>query len=169
MNFIVSNFSSLDDNLITVSGSGAGVCLNKYNGSHCLRALQSLTDCESPESNNVFVSNAIKDQFETEHEIGNIISVIDEYIKPSNECRNALISFLCYYKFGLCGEHNVDCRPKAANCVDIRDSVCKFDWEKGKTLLPLGKSPLPDCSQLIADGKFKVCGIILHFVYLSLE
>ena len=131
-------------------------CRNEYHGSHCSSALQSYTLCDSPasESSVVYVSNALATDLETaEDSIGQVLFALETVIKPSDECRSAVIPFLCLYTFGVCGVNNDDYRPTVAQCMEIRDSICKSEWKKAADLLALtGGAPLPDCSSLREQG-----------------
>ena len=142
------------------------LCLNQYAGIHCLSTLQALTRCESPDrgrSDVYYTSNTISDQSRAEEEIGDLFSALDFVIKPSDECRDAVVPFLCLYTFGLCGEYDTDYQPTAAECSNIRDSVCENEWRQAADLLILyGQPPLPDCSHLAADG-LKCCKLESQF------
>ena len=136
----------------------AGVCLHKYTGTHCMSSLLSFATCESSENDDelmdVYISNNnIVDQISTEEEIGRLIYSLDLFIQPSEKCRSAVIPFLCLYTFGVCGANNDDYRPTAAQCMEIRDSICESEWKKASDLLALaGLPPLPDCSSLDDEG-----------------
>ena len=67
----------------------------------------------------------------------------------SDECRSAAVKFLCLYTFGLCGTYNVDYRPTAAECIEVRDSTCQSEWKEVDGLLASSGQPLlPNCSSL---------------------
>ena len=100
------------------------------------------------------MSNALATDLETaEDSIGQVLFALETVIKPSDECRSAVIPFLCLYTFGVCGVNNDDYRPTVAQCMEIRDSICKSEWKKAADLLALtGGTPLPDCSSLREQG-----------------
>ena len=131
-------------------------CRNEYQGSHCSSALQSYTLCDSPasETSVVYVSNVLATDLETaEDGIGQVLFALETVIKPSDECRSAVIPFLCLYTFGVCGVNNDDYRPTVAQSMEIRDSICESEWRKAADLLALtGGTPLPDCSSLREQG-----------------
>ena len=128
------------------------VCHHAYNGQHCLAVLQACSESVNNESG-IFISNRVVDQIETEQQIFHLISGLDLIIQPSEECRSAVIPFLCLYTFGVCGANNDDYRPTAAQCMEIRESVCESEWKKASDLLALaGLPPLPDCSSLDDEG-----------------
>ena len=132
------------------------MCFNQYTGIHCLSTLKALTRCESPDrgrSDVYYTSNIISDQSHAENEIKDLLFALDVLIKPSDECRDAVVPFLCLYTFGLCGEYDNDYRPTAAECSNVRDSVCENEWIQAAELLVLyGQPPLPNCSHLDNDG-----------------
>ena len=118
------------------------VCKNVYNGGHCL------------EADTVHMSNKmVREKVTAEEEIEQLICSLGLYIQPSEECRSAVIPFLCLYTFGVCGANNDDYRPTAAQCMEIRDSICESEWKDASSLLALaGLPPLPDCSSLDDEG-----------------
>ena len=147
---VFNNASEGDDRNMS-----SGLCLNQYSGRHCLRALQSIAACESPgsENENVYISNSVVDQDSAEAVIGNLILALNSFIKPSAECRSAVIPFLCLYTFGACGENSDDYRPTEAQCMKIRDTICESEWKTAAQLLAkFGQPPLPDCSSLGQEG-----------------
>jgi hypothetical protein len=137
-------------------GNMSGECYHKYTGSHCMTVLKSYADCESPGriTTDVHVSNALMDQKAVENIVDNIMFALDLYINPSDECRKAVIPLLCLYYFGLCGTHNTDYRPTAAECREVRDSTCQSEWKTAEKLLELSAEQfmLPDCLGLNDEG-----------------
>ena len=125
-----------------------------YTGLHCRNALQSRQTClpEPRNSEKVFIVNTL-DQTLQENNIINIIYALNFFIKPSDECRSRVVPFLCLYTFGLCSENNVDYRPTAVECSDIRDNICESEWQEANSLLESNGQPLlPDCSSFGDDG-----------------
>ena len=93
------------------------------------------------------------DQVSAEETIDQVLFYFDLVIEPSEECRSAFIPFLCLYTFGVCDANNDDYRPTAAQCMEIRDSICESEWKKASDLLALaGRPPLPDCSSFDDEG-----------------
>jgi hypothetical protein len=121
-----------------------------------MTVLKSYADCESPGriTTDVHVSNALMDQKAVENIVDNIMFALDLYINPSDECRKAVIPLLCLYYFGLCGTHNTDYRPTAAECREVRDSTCQSEWKTAEKLLELSAEQfmLPDCLGLNDEG-----------------
>ena len=140
------------------SGSGSGfnvtdMCSEKYTGQHCLSALKSLQSCLSPDNaTGIFISSNIDDQSRLEEDIGSLLFSLNLYINPSDECESRIVPFFCLSVFGLCGE-NGDYQPTAADCSDIRDNICKSEWQRANFLLEsIGQPPLPDCSSFRSEG-----------------
>ena len=137
------------------SGSNVtDVCLERYTGQHCLSALKSLQSCLSGEDNatDIFISSNIDDQSRLEEEIGSLLFSLNLYINPSDECESRIVPFFCLSIFGLCGE-NGDYQPTAADYSDIRDNICKSEWQRANFLLEsIGQPPLPDCSSFRSEG-----------------
>ena len=137
-------------------GNMSGECLHEYTGSHCLNVLKSYSDCESPAraTADVYVSNSVRHQKGVENLVDSFLFALDLYINPSDECRKAVIPLLCLYYFGLCGTHNTDYRPTAAQCREVRDSTCQSEWKTAEKLLELSAQQfmLLDCSGLNDEG-----------------
>ena len=133
----------------------SGLCFNKYGGSHCLLSLKAFAACNSPESEStdLYISNSVMDQISAEAAIGNLISALNLLIQPSDECRSAVIPFLCLYTFGVCGTNSDDYRPTSAQCTEIRDIICESEWRRAEDMLAqFEQPPLPDCSSLGQEG-----------------
>ena len=134
--------------LTSGSGSAGGECLTKYTGMQCLEFLQ---NCEES-SLDIFISNHINDQSAMEEIVAQIMFGLDALVQPSKECRKRLVPFLCLHYFGLCKD-GVEYGPNGADCLDIRDNVCKSEWQEGNNLLiSHGLQPLPDCSTFSESG-----------------
>ena len=63
------------------------------------------------------------------------------FIKPSPECRELVVPFLCLYLFGLCDTSGIFIQPTMGQCEEMRDVVCRTEWA---TALRFGIN-LPDC------------------------
>ena len=134
--------------------SGGGECLTKYTGMQCLESLQSCSSNEES-SLDIFISSYIDDQSATEELFATIMFGLDTLAQPSKECRKRLVPFLCLHYFGLCKD-GVEYGPNRADCLDIRDNVCKSEWQEGNNLLiSHGFQPLPNCS-IFSDNEL-VC------------
>ena len=70
-----------------------------------------------------------------------ILLGLDNFIKPTPECRELVVPFLCLYQFGLCDMSGIFIQPTIAQCEEIRDVVCRTEWA---TALRFGID-LPDC------------------------
>ena len=138
------------------SGSGStdiagGECLTKYAGMQCLEYLQR---CSSNEDNSldIFISSYINNQSAIEEIFATIMFGLDTSVQPSKECRKRLVPFLCLHYFGLCKD-GIEYGPNGADCLDIRDNVCKSEWQEVNDLLIFhGLQPLPNCSIFSDNG-----------------
>ena len=127
--------------------NGGGECLTKYIGMQCLESFQSCSSSEES-SLDIFISSYINNQSAIEE----LFSGLDTLVQPSKECRIRLVPFLCLYYFGLCKD-GVEYGPNGADCLDIRDNVCKSEWQRENNLLiSRGLQPLPDCSIFSENG-----------------
>ena len=70
-----------------------------------------------------------------------------EFLRPSDECREAVTPFLCLDLFGLCDSSGVSLQPTSGQCEDVRDRVCRTEWA---TALSLGVD-LPDCESFPSE------------------
>ena len=152
-----NNISNVSIIHVFATESGSGVqsnasCLTKYTGTFCQQYLQQCLP-GAQNTSEIFISNLIDDQSVLEDDIGKLLYYLDLLIQPSDECRRRVVPFLCLYTFGLCDENSTDYRPKTTDCSDIRDNVCKSEWQKAnKALESFGIPSLPDCSIFSDDG-----------------
>ena len=85
--------------------------------------------------------NILVQQNEEESIASQILLRLDNFIKPSPECRELVVPFLCLYQFGLCDMSGIIIQPTIGQCEEIRDVVCPTEWA---TALRFGID-LPDC------------------------
>ena len=143
----------VNSSLSSGSGSAGGECLTKYTGMQCFEYLQRCSSNEESSSeSNIFISSYINDQSTIEEFFATIMFGLDNSVQPSKECRKKLFPFLCLHYFGLCKD-GFEYGPNGADCLDIRDNVCKSEWQEGNNLLiSHGLQPLPDCSIFNDNG-----------------
>ena len=70
-----------------------------------------------------------------------LLSALDR-VRPSLECREEAVPLLCLHLFGLCSTSNVSIHPTSAECENVRDNLCRMEWQIAKTL----NYDIPDCS-----------------------
>ena len=119
-----------------------------------MKCLEFFQSCSSNEENSsdIFIGNHINDPSVIEERFTTILLGLDTLVKPSKECEKRLVSFLCLLYFGHCKD-GVEYGPNGAECLDIRDNVCKSEWQEGNNLLiSRGLQPLPDCSIFSDNG-----------------
>ena len=63
----------------------------------------------------------------------------------SEQCREAVIPFMCLHLFGLCDTSGVFFQPTVQQCLDVRDELCSPEWELVASSLDFD---LPDCETL---------------------
>ena len=113
-----------------------------------MRCLEYLQSCSLNEESSldIFISSYINDQSAIEELFSGIMFGLETSVQPSKECRKRLFPFLCLHYFGLC-KGGIVYGPNRADCLDIRDNVCKSEWQKGNYLLMSHRlPPLPNCS-----------------------
>lgn len=98
-------------------------------------------DCVfGPESDNIQVL-----QVSNESTAGALINGLS-LLAPSDECRKAVVPFLCLYLFGLCNKSGVSIQPTSGQCAEIRDLLCPREWKIVQSFN--FEVPLPDCEAL---------------------
>ena len=70
---------------------------------------------------------------------------------PNSECTEAALPLLCMDLFGLCDSSGVSIQPTSSQCKNVRDNVCRLEWEAA---LALGFD-LPDCENF--PGEQEAC------------
>ena len=149
--WLSSGYINSSTSLTSGSGSAGGECRKKYTGMKCFEYLQRCSSNEES-SSDIFISSYINDQSAVEEFFATIMFGLDNSVQPSKECRKRLVPFLCLLYFGLCKD-GVEYGPNEADCLDIRDNVCKSEWQEGNNLLiSHGLQPLPDCSIFSDNG-----------------
>ena len=71
-------------------------------------------------------------------------------IGASEECISKAIPLLCLHHFGLCGEPGFSIQPTRSECEDVRDEICKREWNIVEAL----DIDLPDCTMLQDEASF---------------
>ena len=92
-------------------------------------------NCDTDIGGNILV------QQNDESTASQILFGLDNFIKPSPECRELVVPFLCLYQFGLCDTSGIFIQPTIGQCEEIRDVVCRTEWA---TALGYGID-LPNC------------------------
>ena len=83
----------------------------------------------------------------SDHNITNFMNVIKDISVLINEqCHDAVLPFLCQYVFPPCnvsgGNKNL---ISQAQCTNIRDVVCSFEWSLAIMNMPAASTLLPTC------------------------
>ena len=134
------------------------MCSTMYEGLQCREILKSFQSCLSGQENDsfIYISDYVSDQATREEEIGTLLYGLDTFIKPSHECREKVVPFLCLFTFGLC-QNGINYWPTIDECVDIRDVTCKSEWSRASDLLSSLGQQLPDCNTLGNSGITSEC------------
>ncbi len=70
-------------------------------------------------------------------------------LRPSQECEEAIVPFLCLYLFRLCGMNGSLHQPSSQQCSDVSGNICASEWQTAETLV--ARERLPDCTSLPDD------------------
>ena len=118
-----------------------------YSGEVCRDELSSLLECFSGVS---FPSPALNipsgiDQQTGEQDATSLLSGLP-FLRPSEECLEAITPFLCLAIFPLCDTNNNLRIILRADCLNLRDNLCADLWSQAIELL--GPGILPICEEL---------------------
>ena len=112
-----------------------------YDGAVCRMELQSWRQCLPNADHN----GSILVQQDVAQEIENLISALESpFLGASDDCKAAVLPFLCVYFFGLCDSTGKAYRPSSSQCTEISTGVCAREWTIGTSF----GIPLPECSSL---------------------
>ena len=118
-----------------------------YSGDICRNELLSLQTCfsgvtsPSPALN---IPSSI-DQETGESDATRLVNGLS-FFNPSQQCKEAIIPFLCISIFNLCDSSNTLHTALRKDCLYIRDDVCVSEWSTAVEFL--GADVLPVCEEL---------------------
>ena len=118
-----------------------------YSGDICRNELLSLQTCFSGVTS---PSPALSIPSSIDQETGESIAMRFvnglSFLNPSQQCKEAIIPFLCISIFNLCDSSNTLHTALREDCLYIRDDVCVSEWSTAVELL--GADVLPVCEEL---------------------
>ena len=90
---------------------------------------------------------SLNDQGTRERDAQNLIAGLN-FLRPlpSEECREAIMPFLCLFIFELCDSSGHLHTVLRADCLTLRDDVCADVWRQAAAFL--GDGVLPVCEDL---------------------
>ena len=91
-------------------------------------------------------------------------------LQPQENCKVALMPFLCLYFSPICDDAGATLHPDAGYCEEISSSVCKEEWNVA-TAMGI-ESLLPQCGLLSSEQSFlnrKCIGKILIILWTMLN
>ena len=135
------------------SPSGAVVttssCLQveTYTGEVCRETLTSLQTCFSGDTSPPPALNipSLIDQRAGERGATNLVNGLS-LLSPSQQCREAIMPFLCLSIFTLCDSSNHLHTILREDCLELRDDICTEEWRQAVAIL--GPGILPVCEDL---------------------
>ncbi len=85
----------------------------------------------------------------TQQELEDILTIGIRVVRPSPQCEEVIVPFLCLYYLRPCyGGGEVTYRPSVEDCVTVNTELCPREWaETDDFLSSLGES-LPSCEEL---------------------
>ena len=131
-----------------------------YSGEVCRDELTSLQMCFSGVTSPPPALNipSLVDQQTGERDAMNLVNGLS-FLSPSQQCREAIVPFLCLSIFTLCDSSNRLHTILREDCLALRDDICADEWSQAVAFL--GTEVLPVCEDLpdITDeciGKYTV-------------
>ena len=117
-----------------------------YSGDICRDELLSLQTCfshglTSPPSG-LNIPSSI-DQEIGENYIVSLVNVLS-ILRPSQQCRKAILPFICTFTFNLCDSNNTLYTILREDCLHVRDDVCAEEWQ----IAVYFQLPLPVCEDI---------------------
>ena len=79
------------------------------------------------------------------------------FLNPSQQCKEAIIPFLCISIFNLCDSSNTLHTALRGDCLYIRDDICVSEWSTAVEFL--GADVLPVCEELPVNIIVECTGI----------
>ena len=115
--------------------------LSNYSGEVCRKDLTSLQVCFSGVPSPLGIPSGV-DQQEGETNAMDLVTGLS-FLNPSQQCREALMPFICLFIFNLCDSSNTLHTILRQDCLDIRDDLCASEWSQAIAIL--GAEVLPVC------------------------
>ena len=115
-----------------------------YAGEVCKDTLTSLQTCFSGEASTLNIPTIV-DQETSEMDAQSLMSGLN-FLQPTEECREAIVPFICLFTFKLCDSSSHLHTVLRADCLTLRDGICADEWRQAEGFL--GDGVLPVCEDL---------------------
>ncbi len=105
---------------------------------------------------------------QTQQELEEILTIGLRVVRPSPQCEEVIVPFLCLYYLRPCdGGGEVSYHPSVEDCVTVSTEICAREWAVADDLVSsLGES-LPSCEELrtytSGDGGITIPGMQTSF------
>ena len=128
-----------------------------YSGHICRNELLSLQTCLSGVTSPPPALN-IPSSIDQETGESDAMSLVKglSLLNPSQQCKEAMIPFICISIFNLCDSINTLHTAPREDCLYIRDDVCVSEWSTAVEFL--GADVLPVCEELPDDITLECTG-----------
>ncbi len=105
---------------------------------------------------------------QTQQELEEILTIGLRVVRPSPQCEEVIVPFLCLYYLRPCdGGGEVTYRPSVQDCVTVSTEICPREWEETDNLLRSLGASLPPCEVLptytSGDGSITIPGMQTSF------
>ena len=160
-NFVLQQASSSNRSDIGITKVNVNNTNRTDRGQECLSAAPYGMNgiCHSALSNNLLSKKCtpgdVRVLQNAESIASDLLSRLD-FLNPSDDCRRAVVPFLCLYLFGLCDKSGVSVQPTSSRCVEIRDRLCPTQWalavQLGADLPECGSFPMESPSCRVQSG-----------------
>ena len=154
---LISYFSSSSKSMMQEDIVSTCAQVTVYSGDICRNELLSLQTCLSdvtspPPALNIPSSI---DQKTSESDAILLLNGLS-FLNPSQQCKEAVMPFLCISIFNLCDSSNTLHTATREDCLYIRDDVCVSEWSTVVEIL--GADVLPVCEELPVNSMVECTG-----------
>ncbi len=107
-----------------------------------------------PNSTSLNIADAyISPRDRTQQELEEILTIGLRVVRPSPQCEEVIVPFLCLYYLRPCdGGGEVTYRPSVEDCVTVSTEICLREWAVADDLLSKVGESLPSCEELGKDN-----------------
>ncbi len=92
----------------------------------------------------------------TQQELEDILTIGLRVVRPSPQCEEVIVPFLCLYYLRPCdGGGEVTYRPSVEDCVTVSTELCPREWTEIDNLLSNVGESLPSCEGLGNETSFQ--------------
>ncbi len=116
----------------------------------CQDSIRDLQGVCLPNSTSLNTTNVyISPRDRTQQELEDIIAIGLRIVRPSPQCEEVIVPFLCLYYLRPCdGGGEVSYHPSVEDCVIVSTEICPREWAETDNLLSSAGESLPSCEEI---------------------